>query len=58
MNKGKKYFLVRGCFVLFLTAAILAKAYSPREAYIESIQKQWGVSLPRTEWEIDRKSVV
>lgn len=49
--KGKKLYLVRGCFILALAAAILSKVYSPKEAYIKSIQDDWGVYLPLAEWE-------
>lgn len=50
--KGKKIFWVRGCMVILILAAALSKYKGPKEAYIESIHREWGVSLPLAEWEV------
>ena len=50
--KGKSCFMIRGFILIILLAGVLTKLYSPKEACIESIRKDWGVSLPFAEWEV------
>lgn len=50
--KGKRKWAIGLIFCLLLAEMLYMKLYDPGEEYIESIHKNWGVTLPSAEWEV------